>query len=73
MPDRTKCFHERVTPSGDSRIMCGFQPSLTSPLDTPLMVCTRSLRSWCPFFKPASMPNAFSAGGKEDGDDQMRT
>lgn len=56
MPDRTKCFYGRgVSPT----YICEFRPRL-------VLVCTRMVRANCPFFKPASVPNAIPADRKGD-------
>lgn len=62
MPDRTKCFYGRGVPP-DARFpvvcMCEFRPRL-------VLTCTRLVRAGCPFFRPASVPNAIPADRKGD-------
>lgn len=59
MPNRAECFYGYKTlPDSFSTTMC------VHPIHLMSRICTRQIRARCPFFKPASVPNAIPADRK---------
>lgn len=59
MPNRAKCFHGHEMLNGGMTCLYPEYPVVSG-------VCTRQVRARCPFFKPASVPNAIPADRKGD-------